>query len=113
MEQFAKKLAADVQNDYVPHLPRCHRRDDDRAAAPATTFPELVDFMTVHNTAQNVTQQNVFNFANGTNQFARPRKTSAAEYRGSDAFAHAKVNDVDTAFDKAVHRPHRPEKGDP
>jgi hypothetical protein len=102
MEEFAKKLAADVQNNYVPHLNGVTDAMLTELPQPAATFPELVEFMTAHNTAQTVTQENVFNFANGTNHFATAAQAISAEYRGSDAFSRARVKDVDKAFDKAL-----------
>ena len=101
MEEFAKKLAADVQNNYVPHLSGVTDAMLTQLPPPAATFPELVDFMTAHNEAQGITQENVFNFANGTNNFATAAQTISEEYRGSDAFSRARVNDVDKAFDQA------------
>jgi hypothetical protein len=103
MEEFAKRLAADVQKNYVPHLAGVTDAMLTQLPPAATTFPELVDFMTTHQQAQDVTQQNVFNFANGTNHFAEAAHTISEEYRGSDALAHARVSDVDRAFDKAVN----------
>jgi hypothetical protein len=108
MEAFGKKLAADVQNNYVPHLAGVTDAMLTPLPKAATTFAELVDFMSTHQQAQDVTQQNVFNFANGTNHFASAAQTISEEYRGSDAFAHARVSDVDRAFDKAVN----PRQGD-
>jgi hypothetical protein len=100
MEEFAKKLAADVEKNYVPHLTGVTDAMLTELPQPAATFPELVDFMTAHNTAQTITQENVFNFANGTNHFATAAETISNEYRGSDAFSQARVKDIDRAFDK-------------
>jgi hypothetical protein len=102
MEEFARRLAADVQDNYVPHLTGVTDAMLTELPPPAATFPELVDFMTAHNEAQNVTQENVFNFANGTNHFATAAQTISAEYRGTDAFSRARVRDVDEAFDKVT-----------
>jgi hypothetical protein len=102
MEEFAKKLAADVQKNYVPHMTTVSDAMRTELPPPSTTFPELVSFMTTHHAAQSVTQTNVFNFANGTNHFASAAQTISTEYRGSDAFSHARVGDVDKAFNKAV-----------
>jgi hypothetical protein len=98
MEEFATKLAADVQNNYVPHLSRITDAMLTELPQPAASFPELVSFMIAHNEAQGVTQENVFNFANGTNHFATAAKTISGEYRESDAFSRARVGDVDKAF---------------
>ena len=98
MEEFAKRLAADVEKNYVPHLNGVTDAMLTELPPPAATFPELVDFMTAHYSAQSITQENVFNFANGTNHFATAAQTISKEYRGSDAFSRARVRDVDRAF---------------
>lgn len=108
METFAKRLQAEVQDNYAPHLTGVTDAMLTELPPPSATFPELVDFMTAHHAAQGVTQENVFNFANGTNHFAVAAQTISAEYRGSDAFAHARVKDVDKAFDQAAP----PDSGD-
>jgi hypothetical protein len=102
MEEFAKKLAADVQDNYVPHLTGVTDAMLTELPPPAATFPELVEFMTVHQGAQDATHTNVFNFANGTNFYATAARTISQDYRGSDAFSHARVKDVDKAFDQAA-----------
>jgi len=112
MEQFATKLAADVANDYAPHLSKVADAMMTPLPAPPTEFVELSSFLIVHNDAQNATQQNTYNFANGTTEFANAARDISSRYQGSDAFAHAKVTDVDTAFSK-VGIPTAPaEKGD-
>lgn len=102
MEQFAKRLAADLQDNYVPHLTGVTDAMLTELPSPAATFPELVEFMTAHQTAQDSTQTNVYNFANGTNHFVTAAQTISEEYRGSDAFARARVADVDKAFDRVT-----------
>jgi hypothetical protein len=102
MEEFAKKLAAEVQNNYVPHLTGVSDAMLTQLPPPAATFPELVDFMTAHNAAQDANQVNIYNFANGTNRFAVAAENISVEYRGTDAFSQARVNDVDKAFNKAL-----------
>jgi hypothetical protein len=109
MEEFATKLADDVQNNYVPHLSGVTDAMLTQLPPPAATFPELVDFMTAHQAAQDTTQTNVYNFANGTNRFATAAQTISQEYRGSDAFSQARLNDIDQAFGEA----HAPETGTP
>jgi hypothetical protein len=101
MEEFAKKLQADVQDNYVPHLTGVTDAMMTELPPPAATFPELVAFMTDHQTAQDVTQTNVYNFANGTNRFATAAQQISQEYEGSDAFSRARVTDVQKAFDAA------------
>jgi hypothetical protein len=102
MDELAKKLAADVEKNYVPHLNGVTDAMLTELPQPAATFPELVDFMTAHNTAQTITQENVFNFANGTNHFATAAESISKEYRGSDADSQARVNDVNRALDDSI-----------
>jgi hypothetical protein len=103
MEHFAQKLSADVQDNYVPHMYTAS--DSMRVQLPdaATTFPELVEFLQSHAAARDATHGNVYGYANGTNHFATAAQTISSEYRGTDARSHAKVNDVDKAFDKAIN----------
>jgi hypothetical protein len=105
MEEFARRLAADVQDNYVPHLTGVTDAMLTELPPPAATFPELVDFMTAHQAAQDTTQTNVYNFANGTNRFATAARTISAEYQGADAFSHARVRDVEAAFKAATPAP--------
>lgn len=98
MEEYARRLAADVQDNYVPHMAGVTEAMLTELPPPAATFPELVEFMTEHQAAQDTTQTNVYNFANGTNRFATAAQEISAEYQGADAFAQARVRDVETAL---------------
>ena len=100
MEDFAKKLASEVDDNYAPHVPSVTDAMVVALPQPAETFPELVSFMQAHQTAQDTTQKNVFNFAGGTQDFAAAAHKISKEYRGSDAFSRARVTDVDKAFGK-------------
>jgi hypothetical protein len=71
-----------------------------RLPDPPAEFYELSSFLIVHNNAQNVTHGNVYNYAGGTEGFAKAAADISQKYSGSDAFSHAKVKDVDKAFDK-------------
>jgi hypothetical protein len=101
MEEFATKLAADVQNNYATHLGSVS--ESMRAELPHPTgFPELKSFLEAHRDAQNLTENNVYNFANGTNNFAEAAHDISKKYRGADAFSRARVSDVDSAFQRAA-----------
>ena len=75
MEEFAKRLRSDLEANYVPHLSSVTDAMLTRLPPPAATFPELVAFMRDHQAAQDTTQTNVYNFANGTNRFATAAQT--------------------------------------
>ncbi len=98
MEQFAAKLAANVQDSYAPHMANVSDSMATRLPAPSGEFIELSSFLVAHNQAQNVTHQNVYSYANGTQDLANAATDISKRYRGSDAFSHAKVSDVERAF---------------
>jgi len=100
MEQFAAKLSADVKDNYAPHLSTVTSTMSKRLPDPPAEFYELSSFLIVHNNAQNVTHGNVYNFAGGTEGFAQAASDISKKYSGSDAFSHAKVTDVDNAFNE-------------
>ncbi|GAA0542309.1 hypothetical protein GCM10010172_24680 [Paractinoplanes ferrugineus] len=98
MEQFATGLSAIVKDDYAPHLSTVTDAMSTRLPDPPSEFIELLTFLFAHNQAQDIAHQNVYNFANGTQEFAVAAQDISKRYDGSDAFSHAKVNDVDKAF---------------
>src|SRR4051794_3544180 len=94
MQEYAKKLAADVQDNFTPHY-------NGMAAAMMTTLPEpdanfyeLSSFIKSHRNVQDLTQTNVYAFKQGTQNLAAAVDVVSKEYQGSDAFAHAKVSDI-------------------
>jgi hypothetical protein len=100
METFALKLAANVSDNYAPHLSTVTTAMSTRLPVPPSEFFELWSFLSTHNEIQNVAHQNVYNYANGTQGFATAAEDISKKYSGTDAFAHAKVRDVDTALDR-------------
>ena len=100
METFGAELSASVRNSYAPHLAGVTDAMSTRLPDPPAEFIELVTFLYAHNDAQNVAHQNVYNYANGTQGFANAAADIGEAYRGSDAFAQAKVADVDRAFER-------------
>ena len=100
MEQFAAKLAANVKDSYAPHMASVSEAMAAPLPSPPAGFVELTSFLTAHNEAQDVTHQNVYNYANGTQGFATAAADISRQYSGADAFSHARVTDVNKAFDK-------------
>ncbi|NMO50375.1 hypothetical protein HH310_04105 [Actinoplanes sp. TBRC 11911] len=100
MENFARKLAASVHDNYAPHLQTVTTAMSTRIPEPPLAFVELRSFLVAHNEIQNVSHQNVYNFANGTQGFATAASDISRQYEGSDALAHARVRDVDSALDR-------------
>ncbi|GIF24463.1 hypothetical protein BJ973_007943 [Actinoplanes tereljensis] len=102
MEQFASKLSATVQDDYAPHLATVTDAMATRLPDPPGEFVELFTFLSAHRDVADVAHQNVYNYANGTQDFALVAKDIGKKYSGSDAFSHAKVTDVDKAFNNVA-----------
>jgi hypothetical protein len=100
MEKFAAKLSDNVKGSYAPHLTTVTDAMSTRLPNPPGEFVELASFLVAHNEAQDVTHQNVYNYANGTQGLASAAADISKKYSGSDAFAHANVSDVNTALDK-------------
>jgi hypothetical protein len=98
MEQFASKLSANVKDEYAPHLSTVTTAMSTRLPSPPSEFIELLTFMFVHHEAADIAHQNVYNFANGTRNFAVAAQDISQKYDGSDAFSRAKVDDVNAAF---------------
>lgn len=98
MEEFAAKLASEVRDNYATHLPYVSESMTAEVPPVSGNFPELLDFMLTHQRAQDLAHTNVYNYRDGTGRFATAAQTISERYRGSDAFAHARVNDVDRAL---------------
>jgi len=94
MQEYAQKLAADVEHNYAPHLTGVSTAMLTRLPPPNAGFYELSSFIQAHTSVQEVTQNNVYAFGTGTNILASAAQKISTEYRGTDAFAHAKVADV-------------------
>ena len=103
MEEFAKTLAHEVQAGYEPNLQRVTTSMLTLLPEASDRFPELRSFLTAHNEVQNQTFANTFNFRDGTHVFATAAQSISKEYGNSDAYAHAKVTDVEKAFDEATN----------
>ena len=102
MEEFAARLAAEVQNSYAPHLTSVTDAMLTELPPPSGDFDELVGFLQDHREAQDATHMNVYNYANGTHHFATAAQHISKEYRGADAFSHARVADVNAAFEQVT-----------
>jgi len=111
MEQFATKLSANVKDSYAPHLSPVTDAMSTKLPDPPSEFIELLTFLFVHHEAADVAHQNVYNYANGTQGFATAAEDISKTYSGSDAFAHAKVRDVDKAFDRVGIPPEQTGEG--
>lgn len=99
METFAKALSADVKMNYAPNMRGVSDAMLTEIPQPPANFVELYSFLVSHREAQDVTQQNVYSYAKGTTRFANAATEISGAYQGSDAFSHAKLKDVNEAFD--------------
>jgi hypothetical protein len=98
MEDVAAALDAEVRQNYMPHL--SHIADDMRAVLPdpCDAFVELCTFLQTHWTSQQATSDLVHFFRDATGGLAVAAGTISRQYRGADAFASARVGDVERAF---------------
>ena len=103
MEEFAATLANEVESGYAPHLEQITAAMMTRLPKGNDSFPEFQNFLQYHLEVQQQTYSNAFNFRAGTHHFAAAAQTISDEYRDSDAYAHAKVRDVDKAFETAAY----------
>jgi hypothetical protein len=94
MKQFAARLTSNVESNYGAHIDQVLTPMQTILPSPPGEFVELVSFLQVHRDAQNDTQKNVFRFYNTSLTFANAAGDIGKKYAGSDAFAHAKVSDV-------------------
>jgi hypothetical protein len=111
MEKFATQLSADVKDNYAPHLSTVTDAMSTQLPSPPSEFIELITFLFAHHEAQDQAHQNVYNYANGTQGFATAAKDISKKYSGSDAFAHAKVTDVDKALSSVGIPTEQPNEG--
>jgi hypothetical protein len=100
MEKFAAQLSANVTDSYAPHLSTVSTAMMTQLPGPAQEFIELRSFLLVHREAQDISHQNVYNYANGTQGFASAAQDVSKQYAGTDAFAHARAGDVQSALDR-------------
>ncbi|MFY1626641.1 hypothetical protein ACN268_26110 [Micromonospora sp. WMMD735] len=101
MREFADRLQNEVDRNYTPHLR--YIADDMTAAVPnpCDAFIELVHFLQAHWETQQATSDLVHGLAGNTGRLAAAAHRIATDYQGSDAFADARVADVE----RALHNP--------
>jgi hypothetical protein len=98
MKHYAQKLAADVQDNYSPHLNGLSAKLATPLPVADPSFYELNSFIESHKAVQAKTESNVWAYADGTHVFASAAQEISHKYQGTDAFAHAKLVDVQKAL---------------
>ena len=98
MSEFADRLQAEVERNYAPHLP--YIADDMTAVVPnpCDAFVELVQFLHAHWETQQATANMVHDLGGATGHLASAAARIASGYQGADAFAAARVADVEAAL---------------
>ncbi|TDC82986.1 hypothetical protein E1193_09990 [Micromonospora sp. KC606] len=98
MREFADRLQAEVERNYAPHL--SYIADDMTAAIPdpCDAFIELVQFLRAHHETQQATADLVWGLGGATGHLASAAGDIASRYEGTDAFAAARVGDVQAAL---------------
>ncbi|MEV6298160.1 hypothetical protein AB0M02_02010 [Actinoplanes sp. NPDC051861] len=98
MEEFAAALKEDVERGYAPRALAVS--DTMVSALPEADerFAELRQFRQAHERAREAALRNVCDFTDGTYGLADAAHEVSERYRGSDAFARARVTDVQAGF---------------
>ena len=91
LEEFATRLADQVTRDYAPRAVTASESLLTRLPAADRGFTELGLFVNAHELAQDVTLQNVYNYANGTYRLADAVRDAGAAYRAADAAAQSRL----------------------
>lgn len=94
MDDFAKKLRADVETNYVSHLTPILDTATTRLPAVDGRFTELADLFTTHHEAHATSTHQVRDYANRSAGMADAASKISANYAGSDAFANATLSTV-------------------
>ncbi len=93
MEELAARLQADVDSDYAPRATAVTESMMVRLGTDRD-FTELGDFLHALGQAQDVTLQNVHNYANDTYGLAGAASEISARYRDADALVRGRVTGV-------------------
>jgi hypothetical protein len=112
MEDFAQRLSAQVDAVYAPGLDRVVTSMTTRITGVSPAFTELRAFMDRHHAVQQATFSNTFNFRDGTGRMADAARRISDDYRNVDAFAHARLRDVNDAFNQVARAPTGTDIGD-
>ncbi|MCX4386707.1 hypothetical protein OG777_07160 [Micromonospora peucetia] len=98
LREFADKLQAEVERNYAPHLSYIAEDMTAPVPNPADAFIELVNFLRAHHETQQAATDMVWGVRDATGHLAVAAGTVATRYTGSDAFASARVIDVERAL---------------
>ncbi|PZG20986.1 hypothetical protein C1I95_08505 [Micromonospora craterilacus] len=98
MREFADKLRAEVESNYTPHLSYIANDMLTQVSNPADAFIELVQFMRTHWETQQAATNAVWGLGHTTGHLAAAAKEVADRYGDADAFAAARVTDVQQAL---------------
>jgi hypothetical protein len=98
LREFATRLEAEVRRNYAPHLAYIADDMSVKLPDPCDAFIELVHFLTAHQRIQQDSTNRVYDVASYTGGLANAAGTISQRYEGSDAFARARVQDVERAL---------------
>ncbi|HEY3008146.1 MAG TPA: hypothetical protein VGJ63_08810 [Micromonosporaceae bacterium] len=98
MADFARQLRAEVEVNYAPHASRVTDELTTPLPGPPEPFTELVELLTVHRAAEQDTANIVYYYTDKTGGLADAAAQISHQYRNTDAFAAARVSDVEAAL---------------
>ena len=98
LREFADKLQAEVERNYAPHLSYIAEDMTAPVPNPADAFIELVNFLQHTTRPSRPPPTWCWGVRDATGHLAGAAGTVATRYTGSDAFASARVTDVERAL---------------
>jgi hypothetical protein len=98
MEEFATRLRAEVEQNYGPHLSYVYDDVLVQLPAPYEDFVELAGFVSAHMASVQNTADVVYFYRDATGGFATAAEKVSERYRSADAFAAARLTDVEAAL---------------
>jgi methyl-accepting chemotaxis protein len=101
MGEFAQKLHADVEKNYVSHLAPVYDTMTTELPDVSAGFPELVELLQTHQEAVDITAHQVHDYANESAHLAAAASRISSNYHDTDAFARATVSVVKDALNQA------------
>lgn len=113
MDDFAKKLRAEVETNYVSHLSPIMQTAETKLPDVDPRFGELFDLLDTHHQAHSASTHQVRDYANRSAGMAAAASKISANYGEADAFAQASVDRVQKALgESGVAQPGAPGAGE-
>lgn len=102
MEDLAAQMDAEVRQNYIPHLDLVNSDVTTELPSPNANFAELCGFLTSHREVQESVLYLLHQFRDATGGLAYTAAEISKRYGDADAFARARLTDVERALDQTA-----------